>query len=365
MTEIVLEYQSSEPVDFEITIDEQPVNFETIGNQIIVKTEIANGFHMAKISATVNHDVLFTGASVNGTSLDGLFLLTYALDGKRKYQSQTITSTQNQLYLPFGNPVGWWYGAVTEKLPHELLSGGLYEDFEVYYPESITIPTTYPQNVQEFFKTNTDFYAIHRSELDDPYYNKRVPYCAVAHDIDYNEQELYDEFMTNLDFILGNLEEHQKESYLINAIVPSVKPYSLDDRFLLDKTQFPKLYQLLDGLAIGDILVAFVGIISPGKYITQHMDHYYQNKHVKSDTFYKKSTDVEEAFARLFDKYSGCSQTYIPINFKPGNLMKFYRVGLVPTDKPLVINNHNFVHGLINDSDEYRFAIAICGTGLK
>ena len=97
-----------------------------------------------------------------------------------------------------------------------------------------------------------------------------------------------------------------------------------------------------------------MGILAPGKFIPPHADNFY----------FSKKTGMLLA-AEQTARYMGCSQVYIPINFKVGNFFKMTNVGLLPLDQgPLVVNNHNYSHALINDSNEYRFAIAIVGSDL-
>ena len=65
------------------------------------------------------------------------------------------------------------------------------------------------------------------------------------------------------------------------------------------------------------------------------------------------------------EQYGGCGQLYIPVNFKAGNYFKFNNIGLLPLTGPMLINTQQFTHALINNSNEYRFAIGIHGSKLR
>ena len=322
-------------------------------NLVILALDINHGFHILKMSVVDDVDVDIVNLYLNGVSFANTKFLIYGIDESGRFQSTSINQYVKELYIPFINPLSFWFAEVGEKIPNRFFAGGLYESMEVYYPQSITIPEQFSKTMKDYFKYNQSFYVVDKTETVHPYYNKKIPYCP-APKINYNESELFAEFMDNLDLLSSLRMEHQAGSYLVNAIVvqPDQPNFDLTTRFLLDKSLFPNLYKLLESLNIGEILQAFVGLLPPGGEIGIHMDSVYVVEYlrVKYET----------------DKYTGCSQLYIPINFKPGNYFKFTNVGILPLDNgPLVINNRNFSHGLVNNSDEWRFAIGIVGTELK
>jgi hypothetical protein len=259
------------------------------------------------------------------------------------------------LYLPFINPLSQWIALCAEKIPAKLYTSGLYDELEIYYPESILIADHFPKIIQDFFSTNLDFYAHPKHLLESPYYDKRIPYVALPKKITVNEDLLYNELVNNLDYLQSTGRFPKQHEYTQNTnpkrwmsndiIVSSEDDYSLESKFLLDKTKVPNLYAFIEGLNLEIIVHAFIGILGPGEYAYPHIDEYASYEH-------------------LVKNYLGCSQIYIPIKWKEGNYFKFNNVGVIPLRKPTLINNHDFCHALINDSDEIRFALAIVGSKL-
>jgi hypothetical protein len=267
-----------------------------------------------------------------------------------KRQTTVLTSYDNIVCLPFINPIAQWIGTCSEKVPYNLIANGLYETYEVYYPKSITVPEKYPKIIQDFFAYDLGFH-LHPKVIDS-YYNRTVPFADINTEINYDEKLLTDEFITNLEYLKSIARRPKQSAYtssnnpwtVVDAIINESTEFNLNTAFKADQTKLPNLYKFFKNLNIDRIVHSFVGILAPGEYITPHCDTY------------QEFDNIPELI--------GCSQIYIPINFKSGNLFKFSNVGLVPLDGPVLINNHNFAHALINDSEEYRFGLGIVGTRL-
>jgi hypothetical protein len=268
-----------------------------------------------------------------------------------KRQTTILTDYDNIIHLPFINPVAQWIAQCAEKVPYKLLSNGLYESYEIYYPTSVKISDRYPKILQDFFAGDFGFH-IH-PKVKDPYYNTSVPFAILNNAVDYDEQVLATEFLDNIEYLKSVARKPKQTAYsasenpwtVVDLIINPTSEFDLDSEFKADPNKLPNLYKFLQELDIDLIVHAFIGILAPGEYITPHCDTYQEFDNVL--------------------ELVGCSQIYIPINFKAGNLFKFANVGLLPLDGPILINNHNFAHALINDSKEYRFGLGIVGTKLN
>lgn len=334
---------------FNVSIDGCNVNIAVANNEIIIWYDLPYGFHQAEITL-VNKDgsapIIFTDATLNGVSFrQTLYTMYCNKDDKR--QTTTLTIDDNVLYLPFINPISQWIASCAEKIPSRLYAHSLYKDLAVYYPASIKISDKFPRLMQDYMSHSTDCYVHAKAVLVDPYYNPAVPYVALPQ-LKYDNKALYAELFANLDFFRTNARDPSQNKYN-KAESPGNTFWQVFDFIvksnenILDKTQFPELYKLLAYLNIDEILHGFIGILGPGEYITPHVDQY-------------------EGMEYVLEQYGGCGQLYIPINFKEGNYFKFTNVGMVPLSGPMLINTQYFSHGLINDSDEYRFAIGIHGS---
>jgi hypothetical protein len=357
MTSLQLKFKSDD-TDFlsDIKINGITHQYQLVDNTINIPHTLNFGFHLLEISITSlspTFNLEIVDAILDGVSVKQTLYTMFGLNSESKKYQTTIFNTQTEkLWLPFINPIAYWIASCTDKIPPKCFASGLYERFDVYYPESIQVADHFPKTVKDFFLINLDFHLHEKTQ--DVYKNPKVPYVPIS-GIEYNESEVYKELINNLDYLkeharfpLWNYyEKNETTSQIlwsaIDLIVTTEEEYDLESKFKLDKNRVPQIYNLIKNLKLNKIVHAFIGVMAPGRYASPHIDKY-------------------EGYDYIYEKFGGCSQIYIPINFKPGNLFKLANVGLIPLDGPMLINNHNFVHSLINDSSEYRFAIAIVGS---
>lgn len=338
----------------ECAIDDIIYSHTIVDSSIIVVGDLNLGFHSLRINLLNNDiEIRINDALLDGVSVRQTLYTMYTIDTQTSAKRQTtvLSNYDTIIYLPFINPIAQWISQCSEKIPYALLSSGLYETYEVYYPTSVVIPEHYPKLLQDFFVCNFGFHT--HLKVEDPYYKKSVPFANLNNFIYYDEQVLATELLNNMEYLKSLVRKPKQTAYtssetpwaVIDLIINLESEFNLNTAFRADPTKLPHLYNFLKELDIDRIVHAFIGILAPGEYITPHCDTYQE-----------------------FDYNSelvGCSQIYIPINFKPGNLFKFSDIGLLPLDGPILINNHDFAHALINDSKEYRFGLGINGSKLN
>ena len=337
---------------FNVSIDGCNANIAIANNEIIIWHDMQYGFHHAEITL-VNKDgsmpIVFVDAKLNGVSFRQTLYTMYCNKDNKK-QTTTLTTTDNILYLPFINPISQWIASCSEKIPGRLYAHSLYKELAVYYPESVKISDKFPRIMQDYMGHYTDFYVHPQAVLADPYYNPIVPYVALPN-LKYDNKALYNELFANLEFLRNTARDPAQNKYN-KADTTSNTYWQVFDFIIksneniLSAEQFPELHKLLAYLNIDEILHGFIGILGPGEYIVPHVDQY-------------------EGMEYVMEQYGGCGQLYIPVNFKEGNYFKFTDVGMMPLTGPMLINTQYFSHGLINSSDEYRFAIGIHGSRLN
>ena len=354
MNELRLPFTSNSEIAIECAINDVVCSHDIVDDAIVVSCNLTQGFHSLRIKLLSDStEVRINDALLDGESVRQTLYTMYTVDRQTSSKRQTtiLTDYDNIVYLPFINPIAQWISQCSEKIPYALLSNGLYETYEVYYPTSVVIPDHYPTILQDFFVCNFGFHA--HPKTTDPYYNTSVPFAKLNNIIKYDEKLLTSEFLDNFEYLTSLARKPKQTAYtsskkpwtVVDLIINPSSEFNLSTAFKADPTKLPNLYNFLKQLDIDLIVHAFIGILAPGEYITPHCDTY------------QEFDNIPELI--------GCSQIYIPINFKPGNLFKFSNIGLLPLDGPILINNHNFAHALINDSEEYRFGLGIIGTRLR
>ena len=355
MTELKFNIFTDNEFLLDIFLDSEQISYTLEDNTIILNSDVSMGFHMLTFKLIKGADIRIEAGQVNGVDFRETLYLMFAVSNSDRRQTTILTIKDHTLYLPFAYPMSWWKASCQEKISSQLFASGLYDELSVYYPESVRLPDTFPKLVRDFYEFNMDFYVHPKKLLNDPYYNHEIPYYSLEKKINYDEQALFNEFMSNLDYLKDTARIPVQKTFANNnlqrwwtndIIISKPQDYSLEAKFSLDKNKLPILYSFLKELNLDVVVHAFIGILGPMECILPHIDDY------AAHTFFP--TD-----------YKGCSQIYIPINFKPKNYWKHHNVGLLPLDGPILVNNHNFCHSLVNNSNEYRFGIAIVGSPLK
>jgi hypothetical protein len=353
MNELKLPFASTGIILIECTVDDIVHEYTVVDSAIIIQCNLTHGFHSLCIKLLSNNiEIKIQDALLDDESVRHTLYMMYTVDNQTSAKRQTtiLTDYDNTIYLPFINPIAQWISVCSEKVPYNLMADGLYESYEVYYPKSIIVSNKYPKIIQDFFAYDSGFH-LHPKVLD-AYYNITVPFAGVETKINYDEKLLADELITNVEYLKNMARKPKQSAYtssnnpwtVVDVIINETAEFNLSTAFRADQSKLPNLYKFLKNLNIDRIVHAFVGILAPGEYITPHCDTYQDFDNIP--------------------ELVGCSQIYIPINFKSGNLFKFSNVGSIPLDGPVLVNNHNFAHALINDSNEYRFGVGIVGTRL-
>lgn len=336
-----------------IKINLELVDYEIIDNSIVIKQDLPPNIYMLEIHSGGKSGIIkFISAKINNIDFRAEFFNMFSLIDNKKNQTTWLTSENDKLYLPFGIPLSQWRAASIKKIPGALYATQeIYKELEIYFPTSIKLSDNFPDIIREFFEFNFDFHVHKKSLIDDPYNAIEIPYAKI--DISYNEEQLANELFDHLDLLIElavdppqsqyNKKEAKKNApWLKTNLVTEYNKeiHTLEEKFQIDIKKFPVLFELFQQIDYKEILYSFIGILGPYGFIAPHVDNYHDSR----------------------EKFEGCVQTYIPINCPIGNYFKMHNVGLVPLDQgALLINNRHFVHAVANDTNDYRFALAIAG----
>jgi hypothetical protein len=331
--------------DLTITIDDSPVDFTVINKIISVTSHIETGLHKLKIVSCSDKRWSIDQVLVHGASLRKLLYLSWiTTTSNQRIQPCTELWEHGQCWtLPFGHPLSHWINITETKIPNNYYGKDLLEKFCIWYPDRVALPDQFPQVVRDFFNYNFDFTVVDKSKFD----VKHIPYTKYQGHISADLLELATtEILNNTDIVLEHGKDYKQRS-------DNQKEFNLDDDqswkilWLKQQTQdrsrqeqYPATWQLIDSLNM-DFWHAFVGIIPPGGFIYPHTDN-------------PTGKDL------IHLPYVGCTQLYIPIQWPENCYIKFAKAGIVKMDSgPMLINTDYFTHALANNSNQYRYVLAI------
>lgn len=345
MDKIIITFDTQDTPNFDISMNGIPIKFQIDSNNLIIEHNVLFGLNLLEINLLQGSKVILTDLTLNGVSSRQTLYLSY-------YENPNINSTwlteQNlKLIIPFGNPISWWLAECAKKIPNTYYGSNLYEKFNIFYSQSIEIDRTFPQLLQDFMKYNFGFHVNEKN--NEILHNKSLPWVKI--NLDYDEQQLLEEFQSNIELIENNYYKPKQNQY--NKKDPeNLKLWEVamaihrdKDKIITEfrKQDLPHFFKLIEQIESMDIEIihAFIGTVYPKSYVAPH-----------SDDFYKHSN--------LYKGTSGCSQFFIPVGWKDKNYFKFDNVGFLPYEQGAhLVNNSDFMHGSINNSDTVRFTIGI------
>jgi hypothetical protein len=331
--------------ELEISIDNLPVDFELIDHTITISEPGKFGLHKLKIVNRSDNRIAFDQVSINGSSLRKLLYLSWATTATGQViQPCTELWERDQCWiLPFGNPLSHWISVTETKIPNDYYGRDLSENFCIWYPDSLELPDHFPQTVRDFFNYNFDFTIVNRLNFDHRY----VPYVKFQDQIDAELlAKATTEIINNTDIVLtqgtgyGQHADNQKEFNLSDEKIWKRVWLKRRRQPRDQQEQFAATWELIDSLGM-EIWSVFVGVLPPGGFIYPHTDN---------------TTDKDLNNS----PYVGCVQLYIPIHWPDDNYIKFSNAGILSMeDGPMIVNTDRFTHAVVNNSDQYRYVLAI------
>lgn len=359
MSQIKLKYESEfnfNSEDITILVNGDLVNFQVTEEQIIIDYDEVFGVNLLKISHSNKETLKVLDLVINEDSIRSTLYLAYLDNPKRN--STWVTCDDGPLIIPFGYPVGWWYAECSTTIPNGKLGSNLYDEYEIYYPESVTVSDSYPELIKSYFKHNFGFTMIPKDEYQSPLHNNIIPSIPIH--LEYDEQELFNEFTSNRnilesdDYIPSQKTTNYNKTWDLSMLIRPTDQTKTGWRrsFIFDFKDFPALYKLLEQIENFDDIImlhGFVGIVDPGDRVDLHRDD-----HSNSNKFWYPNGDY------TYDGISGLCTLYVPVGWTPGNYYKFHNVGLIKYDQGAMISNvFSYPHASVNDSEQVRYTIGI------
>jgi hypothetical protein len=342
--------QSLQPEDIVVGVDDQPVQVVFEFNHVVVRQKHEGFLHLLKLTNVTGKRFSIQQVQVGGCDVRKLIYLSHVENSQgHKFQPATELWESGQTWvLPFGYPLSGWLELVEKKIVNDLFGKNLLDQFEFYYPQSLILdPARFPQMVRDFYQHNFGFTMLNRQDCD----AVKIPYMTYCKSIDNDlvsaaEQEVN----SNLDYVMAhglsysqyksNLEEYQFES---TDQCWRIIWLSRDREATEAAALFPQVKQLVDSLGL-DHWYVFIGVLPPGGFIYPHLDY-----------------DTNKASNPDYRSYQGCTQLYIPLSWPAHNYIKFAGAGILSLEsgQAMVINNDNFVHSVVNASNQNRIVLSV------
>jgi hypothetical protein len=329
-----------------VKLNNKEVQFVSSDKNIVVDTLENFGLHQLNIISKTNKRFAINYVEIDGCNLRKLIYLAWS-DTKQKKKLQPcneLWETDQIWTLPFGYPVSNWINLVERKFPAGSFGKNLYENYWIWYPQSIILEQKFPAVVRDFFKYNFDFTVVEKEKYDIsqlPYFypNKIIEKKLIVEALSEALKEI--KLIKNYSKFPDQTKENKKEFGLEENIEWKLMQLVKENGPDMHRDLFPALWKLIDSLFLKNIFYASVGILPPGGIIYPHID----NRWNRNETY---------------SIFKGCLQLYIPLEWPEGNYIKLANAGIPNVESNfVVINNDSFVHSLVNTSHKERIVLVI------
>jgi len=338
--DILLNTNNSDFENLNITINDKPVQFERLPDRLRIDSEIEYGIHMLKLQMIEPSKFIeIREVLINKSSLRMTLHMSFMLDenNKRHQPVCALWDTRQTWCLPFGNPVSFWLDLLLKKFPHGTFGQDLDQLYDIYWPEKINLPESFPDIVRDFFVNDFDFFCREKNDPTVP-----LPYRPVKLSIDPDLiSSVTTEILKNSEWVFNNrnpnnqniykteYNQHDDQSWQVTTI-------KQNNKWLISEQQFPDCIRLIDSLGVNEAYPVNIGILPPMSFIIPHRDDCHQvngfnNQHV----------------------------VYIPLQWPEGNYFKFSGFPIFKEAYPILHTNTKYPHCLVNNSDQVRIVILI------
>jgi hypothetical protein len=226
-------------------------------------------------------------------------------------------------------------GVFRERLVRSIRSGDLGTDLSLKYQftcdKPLNIDPSFPHNLQSFFRAGDGPNWWHKKSTSLPY--------QYAPDIDLDKNKIIEECTTLCVHKRADLDDLSKGWSLMYSDQKLIFELPFVD---IDTQKFPNIKRLMDSIGMEKALNIVFYSLDPGGYIDEHID--------------------DNAYNRKGYRYlKGCKTFYWSLTDLADVFFKFGRCGLIPLDRPLLINPVSHVHSVVNQSQNKRLVISIVG----
>lgn len=292
--------------------------------------EVGNDWHLLKIkypgNTTEIQDIL-----IDGVSIQNIIYTGYVVDNNGDLHQPATTLWEGTYCIWIHPNLGLWHNRMFTEIAQGDFGKNLLKEYLFTVDRPLTINRDYPTDVQSFFAKADGPHYWKTNDESTPY---RVLDFEVSHDTLNAINEIYNDYEQQ-----KFSDEWTYKTFPVKTALATPQPMSIVENSLVRK--------LLEDCGYKKILNFSILDLEPKSSIKVHLDDF-------------TLTDV-------YEHIRGATKLYLSYNlnddFDTKDLyFKLGDAGLLPLDKPMLVNTHKYVHTLINDSKHRRRAFIAYGT---
>lgn len=301
---------------------------ETINIDLDKDIKIDDGWYELNFPYTGEKNEI-TDIAINDESIGHLLHIGYYVDGNGdKHQPASAMWDDGGVFKIW---IHTKLGVMFERFMGEIANGkfgkSLFNDYMFTVDKPLVLKKKWPESIRTFFGYG-----------DGPHWwNKKsqyVPY-RIVDPLDLDKDDVLKETQK----VCIHTRKIFNGKVTINSVRKSCEPEL--PFYKLDSESCPALKKLIDAIGFTNILTIDTQILQPNSFLRMHKDDDYP----------------EEVFPYI----RNCKKFYWTLSDNAECYFKIGKSGLLPLDKPALINNVEHVHSVVSERNDYRTILSIYG----
>jgi len=267
-----------------------------------------------------------TDIEINGSSIGYMLYTGYCTtyDGKRHQPACAVWEPGCVFSIWINTQIGQMYSRIYEAIRNGDFGKNLFDKYLLTVDRPIDIKNTWPRNISSFFKTSHGPQWWFNNDQYTPWKYLNLP----SIDVDL----LLDELDSILPYSNETLNLTIKQLKNKQSDLPFVELEDISSRVVRDFVESAGYKRLID---------ISVQKLEPGAYVPIHRDDHYQRQ--------------------AYPYMKGCTKLYWACTNPEDVYFKLGRSGILPIDKPLLINTIEHPHALVHEGSQVRTSILVYG----
>lgn len=288
---------------------------------------IASGWYELCVEY-VDTKIEITDILINDSSIKYMIYTGYYTDGNGvQHQPATAVWDEGGVFsIWIHTEIGAMYQRIYKTIRNGDFGQNLFEKYSLIVDRPFVVKDQWPAHIRSFYEQAHGPQWWYNTGNDIPW-----KYCDLP---DYDTDEL----LSELEPMLGHYEERKNGGFCIKQI----KEHASDLPFIeLDDISSPLVREFVTSVGYSRIIDISVQTLRPGTYIDIHRDDHYKRA--------------------AYPYMKGCKKLYWACKAHEGVYFKHGNGGILPLNRPLLLNTIEHPHAVIHQGNQVRTSILVYG----
>ena len=271
-----------------------------------------------------------TDIAINDESVRHLLYTGYYVDGNGTYHqpASAMWDTSGVFKIWIHTKLGVMFDRFMEEIPNGKFGSKLFDEFMLTVDRPIELKKQWPESIMTFF-----------GHGDGPHWWSKKNRSLLPYEVIDDPQVDKNAVIKETQNICRYTKKIFNGKVTINSVRESCRPEL--PFYELDSQACPNLKKLIDTIGFTNILTIDTQILEPNSFLRMHKDDIYEKD--------------------VLPYIRNCKKFYWTLSDPSECYFKISRSGLLPLDKPALINTVKYVHSVVSQRSDFRIILSIYG----